>query len=163
MKKFLVSIVAAALALCIITGCGNRQTNLEKCAKPIVTKITKDHFHWNVECFKVKITEKIDEKHYKAVATMTDGKDYEIMIEDRGDMVFVQFNKQTMLAESAKPLVTQIIKKQLQADVECFKVKITEKTDDKHYNAVAILTNGNDLKIIIEDRGDMIFVSIPEQ
>ena len=163
MKKFWTSIAVAVLALCTITGCGNRQANLEKSAKPIVTQITKDQFHWNTECFKVKITEKIDDKHYNAIATLTNGKDYEIIIEDRGDMVFVQFNKQTSLEESAKPIVTQIIKKKFQVDIECAKVKITEKTDATHYNAIATLNNGNDIKIIIEDRDEMLFVSIPEQ
>lgn len=163
MKKFLASIVAAVLALCTITGCGNRQTNLEKSAKPIVSQITKDQFHWNVECLKVKITEKIDEKRYNAVATLTDGKDYEITVEDRGDMVFVQFNKQTTLEESAKPLITKIIKDQFHWNTECFNVKITGKIDEKHYKAVAALTNGKDYEITVEDRGNGIFVQFNKQ
>ena len=40
-------------------------------------------------------------------------------------------------------------------------VKITEKVDDTHYKAKATLDNGNDIKIMIEDRGEEIYVTIP--
>ena len=47
--------------------------------------------------------------------------------------------------------------------VSCLRVKITEKVDDTHYKAIATLDNGNDIRIMIEDRGDKVQVSIPEQ
>ena len=157
-------VIIAMLALATITGCWDRQASLEENAKPLISQIIKNQFHWQTECFRVKITGKIDEKHYNAIATLTNGKDLEITIEDRGDMVFVQVNKQTSMEEGAKPLVTRIIREQLNGNTECFRVKITEQVDEKHYQAIASLANGNDIKIMIEDRGDnMIFVSIPEQ
>ena len=45
--------------------------------------------------------------------------------------------------------------------VDCLKVKITEKVDDKHYRAIATLDDGRDVRIMIEDRGDEIHVTIP--
>ena len=66
------------------------------------------------------------------------------------------------LEESAIPLVTDILKDELGSDAaKCVAVKITEKVSDKHYKAKATLDNGNDIKIMIEDRDDMIYVTIP--
>ena len=68
------------------------------------------------------------------------------------------------LEESAIPVVSDIIKEQLGSRAaKCLSVKITEKVSDKHYKAVATLDNGNDINIMIEDRGDQIYVTIPEE
>lgn len=69
--------------------------------------------------------------------------------------------RESELEESAVPVVTDIIHQQLGGDANCVKVKITEKIDDKHYKATATLSNGNDLKVMIEDRGEQILVTIP--
>ena len=71
--------------------------------------------------------------------------------------------EQADLEASAMPLVDQIIKEDLRGEAKCFKVKITEKVDDTHYKATAFLDNGNDLKIMIEDRGETVAVTVPEQ
>ncbi len=66
------------------------------------------------------------------------------------------------LEESAIPVVSDIIKKQLGSRAaKCLDVEITEKISDKLYKAVATLDNGNNVNIMIEDRGDQIYVSIP--
>lgn len=70
-------------------------------------------------------------------------------------------NREGDLEESAVPAVNDIIRQQLDGEAKCLKVKITEKVDDKHYKANATLDNGNDIKIMIEDRGDQIYVTIP--
>jgi len=67
------------------------------------------------------------------------------------------------LADSAKPLVTEIIEEQLGGGAECVAVEVGEEFADNHYRAVATLANGNDLKIVIEDRGNEIRVTIPNQ
>ena len=65
------------------------------------------------------------------------------------------------LEESAVPVVNSIIQRYVTGGAKCIKVKITEKVDSKHFKANATLDNGNDLKIMIEDRGDQIYVTIP--
>jgi len=67
------------------------------------------------------------------------------------------------LADSAKPIVTEIIQEQLGGGAECVAIELGEEFADNHYRAVATLANGNDLKIVIEDRGNEIRVSIPNQ
>ena len=72
-------------------------------------------------------------------------------------------SRESVLEESAKPLVSKLIVTQLGGSAKCLKVTISEKVDDKHYKANAALDNGNDLRIMIEDRGDQIYVTIPVQ
>lgn len=68
---------------------------------------------------------------------------------------------ESVLEESAVPVVTEIIQEQLGAETSCVAVNITEQVSDKHYKAKATLSNGNDIVIMIEDRGDQIYVTIP--
>lgn len=85
------------LGLGILAGCGGRKSELEEAAKPLVSSIINDYTYYNttsvtmsrVDCLKVKITEKVDDKHYRAIATLDDGRDVRIMIEDRGDEIHV--------------------------------------------------------------------------
>ncbi|MDD5600093.1 MAG: hypothetical protein PHV82_19265 [Victivallaceae bacterium] len=70
----------------------------------------------------------------------------------------------SQLEESAKPLVYQILKEELgHNSAECVAVKITEKVSDDFYKAKATLSNGNDIKITIQQKGDMVYVTIPNQ
>ena len=66
-----------------------------------------------------------------------------------------------VLEESAIPVVNDILRENVEDPAKCIAVKITEKVTDKHYKAIATLDNGNDINIMIEDRGDMIYVTIP--
>ena len=70
---------------------------------------------------------------------------------------------ENMLAESAVPVVTEIIKEQLGGSAECKAVEIQEELTDGFYKATAILDNGNKINITIEDKDDEIYVSIPDQ
>ena len=88
MKKSLMLIAVALLGMCVLTGCG-RQSTLEKSAKPLVTEIIQKQLRGSAKCEKVKITEKIDEKHYKATASLDNGNEIKVIIEDRGDTVYV--------------------------------------------------------------------------
>ena len=68
-----------------------------------------------------------------------------------------------ILEETAIPVVNDILKENVDDPAKCIAVKISSKISDKHYKAVATLDNGNDINILIEDRGDMIYVTIPEE
>ena len=94
MKKFLVLIAAVLLACGNLTGCGNSRSTLEENAKPLVSQIIKEQLNGDAQCLKVKITDKVDNTHYKAVATLDNGNDLNIMIEDRGDMIYVTIPEQ---------------------------------------------------------------------
>lgn len=66
------------------------------------------------------------------------------------------------MEESAIPLVSELLQEAYgDQAAKCLKVEIIEEVTDKHYKAVATLNNGNDINIMIEDRGDQIYVTIP--
>ena len=68
------------------------------------------------------------------------------------------------LEKEAKPLVEKILRENLGENAaKCLKVKITEKVDKNHYKGTASLDNGNDIRIMIEYKDDMLIVTIPEQ
>ena len=93
MKKFLILTVVSMLSLGIITGCGD-QGDLEASALPGVNQIIKEDLKGEAKCLRVKITEKVDGTHYKATATLNNGHDIIIMIEDRGETVLVTIPEQ---------------------------------------------------------------------
>lgn len=67
------------------------------------------------------------------------------------------------LEGTACPLVTQILHEQLGSNsATCKVVKLGDKVSDGFYRATAILDNGNDLPITIEDKGSEIYVRIAE-
>jgi hypothetical protein len=73
-------------------------------------------------------------------------------------------NVQGVLADSACPVVTDIIKEQLYGTAKCMKVNIDSEVTTGFYKATAILDNGNELYITIEEQDDgMIYVQIPDQ
>ena len=63
------------------------------------------------------------------------------------------------LEGSAKPLVTKILKEN-GVDAKCTAVKITKKLEKNKHLATATLDSGDKLDIIIEQDGDMIYVTI---
>lgn len=65
------------------------------------------------------------------------------------------------LEEAACPVVTQILQRQLLTLAQCKAVTITEQVSGDFYRAIAVLDNGEDLKITIEKRKDgQIFVRV---
>jgi len=69
---------------------------------------------------------------------------------------------QSRIEEAACPVVTQIVQEQLGGAATCKAVKIDQEVSDGFYKATAILDNGNELKITIEEKeGNQISVQIP--
>lgn len=67
------------------------------------------------------------------------------------------------LADTACPVVTDIIRNQLNGETSCRRVTITEDLGDGFYTARASLANGNTIRISIEVRGSDVYVQIPPQ
>lgn len=67
------------------------------------------------------------------------------------------------LADSACPVVTQIIQEQLGGSATCKGVEIVREVNDGFYLGKATLDNGHELTITIEDKGKNIEVKIPPQ
>ncbi|MDW8241591.1 MAG: DUF4339 domain-containing protein [Thermogemmata sp.] len=65
------------------------------------------------------------------------------------------------LEDTAQSLVTQIVREQLHGTAKCVRVRVTESLGNGYYKAVATLDNGNDLRVLIQKRGDMVYVTIP--
>lgn len=73
----------------------------------------------------------------------------------------VSFTEQNSTLEAAaKPVVTQIIRDQVPNGATCVRVHVTEKVNYGYYRAIATLSNGSDLRIMIEDRGKTIYVTV---
>ena len=58
-------------------------------------------------------------------------------------------------------IVSEILNNQLKNDAKCKAVSITKKITDTFYHAKAYLDNGNEIKIVIEIKGENMLVSIP--
>ena len=66
------------------------------------------------------------------------------------------------MEESAVSVVSELLNEQYgDQAAKCLKVEIIEQVTDKHCKAVATLSNGEGMNIMIEDRGDQIYVTIP--
>ena len=63
---------------------------------------------------------------------------------------------------TSQELVNQILNEQLNEQTKCESVTITEEIEEGNYKAVAKLDDGNDLKIFIEVKDKMVYVSIEE-
>lgn len=72
-------------------------------------------------------------------------------------------NDKARLADAACPVVTDIIRNQLNGETTCRRVTITEDLGGGLYTARATLANGNSIRITIEERGSDIYVQIPQQ
>lgn len=68
-----------------------------------------------------------------------------------------------VLESESVSLVTQIVREQLGGAAMCKAVSINKALSEDFYHAVAYLDNGNELKIVIELKGDQIIVTIPDQ
>ena len=80
MKKIMMMLAAAMLGMVALTGCGPSEAQIEKQSQELVEKIYKQ-LGADVKCTKVKITKKIDSKHYEATATVTsEGESQEVNI-----------------------------------------------------------------------------------
>lgn len=66
----------------------------------------------------------------------------------------------TAVESAAMPLVTQIIREHEPNGAICVRVRVTETVSYGYYRAVATLSNGNDLRIMIETRGKSISVVV---
>ena len=80
-------------------------------------------------------------------------------------MAIANGQQENLLEKSAVPVVTQIFEEEHGKGnaAECLSVEITEKLTKNLYKANAILNNGNTIRITIQDKGDQIYVSIPNQ
>jgi len=58
-------------------------------------------------------------------------------------------------------IVSEILNNQLENDAKCKAVSITKKITDTFYHGKAYLDNGNEIKIVMEIKGENILVSIP--
>jgi hypothetical protein len=68
-----------------------------------------------------------------------------------------------LIEDSAVPLVSEIIKKELGANAAvCKKVEIEKEISPNLYRAKAILNNGSTIKIVIEIKGENMQICIPE-
>ncbi|WP_110973271.1 DUF4339 domain-containing protein [Pseudomonas huaxiensis] len=67
------------------------------------------------------------------------------------------------LEEAACPLVTDIIHKQFYQSSSCLAVTIDDEPKSGFYRATALLDNGNEIDITIEQKGETIYVRVPQQ
>ncbi|MBE6379892.1 MAG: hypothetical protein E7047_03075 [Lentisphaerae bacterium] len=89
MKRIVFLLGVMLLSVFMFCGCSNEAV-LEESAIPLVTDILKDELGSEAaKCVAVKITEQVSDNQYKALATLDNGNDIKIMIEDCDDMVRV--------------------------------------------------------------------------
>ena len=83
-------------AALLLTGCGraSAENELEQAAMPVVTDIIRTQFHGNAACSAVRITRKLAAGRYQAVATLSNGRDIRILIEDRGGEIRVSIPRE---------------------------------------------------------------------
>lgn len=160
MKKTFALLTTAIVSMFVLCGC-NREAQIEEKATELVTEILQTQLKESNKCTEVEITKKISDDKYEAKATLDNGEKIKISIKDQGSMIFVELDKTVNLERSSVRIVTDILNNQFNVSAKCTKVEISEKISDKKYSAKATLDNGNDIKIIIEDRGDQIYVTIP--
>lgn len=70
---------------------------------------------------------------------------------------------ESAIEEAACPIVTDIIHKQFFQRSSCIAVTIDDEPRSGFYRATAVLDNGNELDITIEEKGDNIYVRVPRQ
>ncbi|ANI28974.1 hypothetical protein PL78_03860 [Yersinia entomophaga] len=67
------------------------------------------------------------------------------------------------LETSACSVLTEILQWQLDSNATCKKVTIDEEVTEGFYRAHAVLDNGNEMLITLEQRNNQIYVVVPEQ
>jgi hypothetical protein len=65
------------------------------------------------------------------------------------------------IKETATPLVTQILQDNLGQNKNCESISIENKLPNGDYEAIATLDDGSEINITIQEKGQMIYVSIP--
>jgi len=78
-------------------------------------------------------------------------------------VVLGMFGGQSAIEEAACPIVTDIIHKQFYQTSSCVAVTIDDEIKSGLYRASALLDNGNEIDITIEEKGKQILVRIPRQ
>ncbi|MBK5073621.1 hypothetical protein I2492_09965 [Budviciaceae bacterium CWB-B4] len=78
-------------------------------------------------------------------------------------IVLIMFSYKQDIADTSCKVTTDIIKEQFNSDTKCLKVVLGEEITKNHYKGIAQLSNGKSLNIIVEERKDMIYVTIPYQ
>lgn len=75
-------------------------------------------------------------------------------------LMFVSCGSEANLEESAIPVVNQLLEEHYGKDSYsvCLKVVLGEEFADKNYHAMAILQNGNEIGLTVEDRGENVVV-----
>ncbi|CAL95245.1 hypothetical membrane protein [Azoarcus olearius] len=85
----------AAFVFSIMIGIGGSQAMIEEAACPVVTNIIKSQLFGSATCKAVSITEEVSSGFYKAVATLDNGNELRITIEERRDgQIYVQIPNQ---------------------------------------------------------------------
>ncbi len=82
----------AAFVLSILIGMKGHEAMLEESSIPLVSQILKDNFGSSAaECKAVDIKKEVSDGFYKATATLDNGKELEITIEEKeGNKIYVQ-------------------------------------------------------------------------
>lgn len=94
-KKYYFGAWLAALFLSILIDIGGNQVLIEESACPIVTDIIKEQFYGSARCMGVTIDKEVSTGFYKATATLDNGNELLITIEERDDgMIYVQIPDQ---------------------------------------------------------------------
>ncbi len=94
-KKHYFGAWVAAFVLSILIDIGGDQAAIEEAACPIVTDIIKEQLYGSARCMGVAIDKEVTTGFYKATATLDNGNELLITIEERDDgMIYVQIPNQ---------------------------------------------------------------------
>lgn len=133
---------------------------VEKSAVPIVSEILKENGE-GTTCISVKLGEKRSNGSFQATATLADGKQLAINIEEKGNQIEVTIPAifASILEKEAAPIVSSILKEQFDDDSKCLSVQLGEEQAKGRFKAIASLTDGYKLAIVIEIKDDNIEVT----
>ena len=90
MRSMLTVVAGTILAGVLLTGCGSGYSNLEKSAVPVVNQIIKENMGADAaSCEAVKVTKKVSNYFYQAVAYLDNGEEVKLTIKDMCDQIYV--------------------------------------------------------------------------
>ena len=69
----------------------------------------------------------------------------------------------SIIEESSAPVVTQLIQTQLNLESSCNSVSITDEISSGVYNAIANLDDGTQINLIINVKGNNLYINVPPQ
>lgn len=69
----------------------------------------------------------------------------------------------SIIEESSAPVVTQLIQTQLNLESSCNSVTITDEISSGVYNAIANLDDGTQINLIINVKGNNLYINVPPQ